>query len=193
MAYAKKKPLQFIKAILRAGENERIEFKRTFDNEAIETICAFANAHGGSIYIGVGDDGNIDGVIVGKESHQHWINQVKQTTSPSVLPDIIEHIIDGKTVIEIVTPEYPVKPVSYRGRYYRRAKNANHILTTAQVVDIHLKTFNTSWDHYPSERYSINDISLNMGVSDGRTARDSGQCRCAQGLHCTRRLHRKGI
>jgi len=160
MAPSNKKQKKTIKAVLRTGENERVEFKSSFDNEAIETVCAFANTHGGSLFIGVGDNGAAQGVAFGKESPQQWINQVKQTTSPSLLPDIIQHSVDGKTVVEIVVPEYPVKPVSYRGRYYHRIKNSNHSLTTAQVVDIHLKTFNASWDHYASERYSRDDLSI---------------------------------
>lgn len=41
--------------LLRRGETEAVEFKESFGREAIETICAFANAAGGTVLIGVGD------------------------------------------------------------------------------------------------------------------------------------------
>ena len=33
-------------------------------------------------------------------------------------------------------------------------------MTIAQVVELHLRSCNTSWDFHPSERYSFDDISL---------------------------------
>ncbi|MBK8221687.1 MAG: ATP-binding protein [Candidatus Obscuribacter sp.] len=35
------------------GESETLEFKRSFGAEAIESLCAFANADGGTVLIGV--------------------------------------------------------------------------------------------------------------------------------------------
>jgi ATP-dependent DNA helicase RecG len=57
-------------------------------------------------------------------------------------------------------PEYPIKPVACKGRYFRRVKNANHQMTVSEVVEAHLKTFNASWDFYPDDLHSPQDISL---------------------------------
>jgi len=65
------------------GEGQKIEFKTSFQKEAIETVVAFANAKGGKVFIGVTDSGEITGVKLNKESLQNWINQIKQSTSPS--------------------------------------------------------------------------------------------------------------
>jgi len=35
------------------GESETLEFKTSFDREAIETVSAFANTHGGTLLIGI--------------------------------------------------------------------------------------------------------------------------------------------
>ena len=56
--------------------------------------------------------------------------------------------------------EYPIKPVSKSGRYYKRIANANHIMSIEEIANEHLKTFNTSWDFYPDPNHSIKDISL---------------------------------
>jgi len=61
--------------------------------------------------------------------------------------------------------EYPVKPVSFRGRYYKRAKNSNHQLSIADIADLYLKSFNTSWDYHLNNEFTLEDISLEK-VSD---------------------------
>ena len=42
-----------IASIVAEHEMQRIELKESFDAECVETACAFANAHGGLIFIGV--------------------------------------------------------------------------------------------------------------------------------------------
>ena len=50
------------------GESETLEFKNSFDREAIETVSAFANTHGGTLLIGVTDWGEVRGIDIGKET-----------------------------------------------------------------------------------------------------------------------------
>jgi len=64
--------------LLETGENGEIEFKISFDREAIETLSAFANTRGGSILIGVDDNGAVRGIDLGRETLQNWNNQIKQ-------------------------------------------------------------------------------------------------------------------
>ena len=80
------------------GESETIEFKTSFSKEVIETVVAFANTKGGSIFIGVGDDGVILGVQISQETIQNWINQIKHNTSPQIIPDIDVCKIGNKNI-----------------------------------------------------------------------------------------------
>ena len=43
-------------------EKHDLEFKQSWRDEYLKWICAFANTHGGSLYIGVKDNGEICGV-----------------------------------------------------------------------------------------------------------------------------------
>ena len=43
-------------------EKQNTEWKESWRDEYLKWICAFANAQGGSIYIGVDDSGNVVGV-----------------------------------------------------------------------------------------------------------------------------------
>ena len=74
--------------IIKLGENEQVEFKSSFNDETIESLVAFANTKGGTVIIGVNDDGIITGVNVGKETIPKWINEIKQKTQPAIIPDI---------------------------------------------------------------------------------------------------------
>jgi len=156
MEWSEKEILKNVKR----GESETAEFKQTFDRETIETLCVFANAGGGRVFVGVSAAGKITGIDMGKETLQNWINQVKLSTSNAVIPDADAIKVKGKTVIVLTTPEHPIKPVACRGRYFKRIKNANHLMSTTEVVNEHLKTFNSSWDCYADEFHSENDISF---------------------------------
>ena len=129
-----------ISKILRNGETETVEFKTNFNDEVIVSLNAFANSKGGSVYIGVSDNGKIVGVDLHAESVVNWINEVKHKTEPSIIPDAEEFLLDGKTVIVLSVKEFPVKPVSAQGRYYKRILKSNHRMSLSEISDLYLKT-----------------------------------------------------
>jgi ATP-dependent DNA helicase RecG len=43
-------------------EQQDIEYKSSWHEDHLKTICAFANSHGGSLYIGKDDSGNNTGL-----------------------------------------------------------------------------------------------------------------------------------
>ena len=43
-------------------ENKNTEFKREYVDEIKKTIVAFANTDGGTLYIGINDDGTVSGI-----------------------------------------------------------------------------------------------------------------------------------
>ncbi len=142
-------------------ENQHIEFKPNFNEDVIETLVAFANTQGGRVLVGVNDNGlPIGSFRIGKESIQNWLNEIKNKTQPSILPDVkvIEH--QGVEIIEFKIPEYPVKPVACRGKYYKRVLNSNHQMSLSEISDLYLKTFNMSWDYYIDSQHSLDAISV---------------------------------
>ena len=148
-----------IQNLIRSGENETLEFKSSFNNELIETLVAFANTSGGKIITGIKPDSEIKGISLNAESIQNWVNEIKNKTSPSLIPDVDTFTIDSKTIVVFNIQEYPVKPVSTRGKYFKRVANSNHLMSIDEIANEHLKTINTSWDFYPDPNHSTEHIS----------------------------------
>ncbi|MCF0054194.1 RNA-binding domain-containing protein [Dyadobacter sp. CY356] len=143
------------------SENSNTEYKSSFSDAVIETLVAFANTKGGQIFIGLNDDGlPVKNFVIREETVQQWLNEIKHKTQPSVIPDSESVDIDGNEVVVLSIKEFPVKPVSFRGRYFKRVQNSNHQLNLGEISDMHLKTFNTSWDSYATNDYKLDDISL---------------------------------
>ena len=141
------------------AESETIEFKASFNIETVETLVAFANAKGGSVYVGVDNTGAIVGVSLGKETIPQWINEIKTKTEPSLIPDVETMKVKGKQLVILSMTEFPIKPVSVKGKYYKRVGKSNHLMGLNEIMNMHLKTFNSSWDYYFDPNRSVLDIS----------------------------------
>ena len=148
--------LDFIKK----GESETVEFKSTLDQAAIETLAAFANTKGGYVFVGVTDSGKIVGVQLGNETIPQWLNQIKTNTFPTLIPDVATAAIDHKDVVIFLVDEFPIKPVSCRGKYLKRVRHSNHQMSIHEISDLHLRSYQTSWDFYSDTRHGLEDISL---------------------------------
>ncbi|MBU4189611.1 MAG: helix-turn-helix domain-containing protein [Candidatus Thermoplasmatota archaeon] len=142
------------------GESEKIEFKETFDKDTIETVVGFANTTGGVILIGVSDKGKVKGVQVGRDSLKDWANHISQITEPTIVPDIKVRKMEGKDIVVINIQEFPVKPVSMKGRCYKRVANSNRVMTAKEITDMYLYSIRSSWDAYPMKEAKIKDIDL---------------------------------
>ncbi|MCL4481707.1 MAG: ATP-dependent DNA helicase [Bacteroidetes bacterium] len=61
--------------------------------------------------------------------------------------------------MKFTVQEFPVKPVSFKGRYYKRIKNSNHQLSPQQISDLLLQSLQISWDSYPFHKATYNDLN----------------------------------
>lgn len=150
-------PFQYI---LKQGENITTELKTSFSDEVIISLVAFANTKGGTVYIGITDSGEVKGVEIGKETIQNWINEIKNKTASAIIPEIEITEEQNRSVIALKIQEYPIKPVSVKGKCYKRIGNSNHLMSVEEIANEHLRTINTSWDFYTDPNHSLDVISL---------------------------------
>lgn len=144
-----------IKNLIGKGESETLEFKEKFDKEAIESGTAFANANGGLILIGVGNNGNIKGIKISKETLKNWVNEISQATEPTVIPDIKLADIKGKIIAIISIKESLIKPVAFKGISYLRIENSNKKLPPKEIAEFYLQTTGSSWDGHPANANAL--------------------------------------
>lgn len=88
-----------IQNLIRSGESETLEFKSSFNNELIETLVAFANTSEGKIITGINPKGEVTGVSLNTESVQNWLNEIKNKTTPFLIPEVDTVRIDNKTIV----------------------------------------------------------------------------------------------
>ena len=142
-------------------ESLTVEFKTSFNEEVIETLSAFANTKGGKVLVGVANSGlPVKNFKIGEESIQQWLNEVKNKTQPSIIPNVEVINYKNNKVVEFSIQEFPVKPIAFRGRYFKRVKNSNHQLSPIEISDMNMQTLQVSWDSYPAQNTSMKDIDL---------------------------------
>ncbi|MEI8024933.1 MAG: ATP-binding protein [Pseudomonadota bacterium] len=75
------------------AEGKNCEFKRDFTPSAgiLKTCAAFANTSGGSIFIGVSDDGEIVGI--GDDDLNHFLEEFSNTIAQSIYPFLIPNLL----------------------------------------------------------------------------------------------------
>jgi len=86
-----------IHKLIGAGESLSLEFKAIFPKNATEIaqdIAAFSNTHGGTILIGVTDEGDVVGVTKTDETMQRIVGAANSICKPSIRPAM------GKTTLE---------------------------------------------------------------------------------------------
>jgi len=132
-------------------ESDRVEFKTSFGKEVIISLSAFANTKGGKVILGVDDSGVVKGIKLGKETEQKYLNEIKTSTYPQLIPNSDIHEVDGKTILVFQISEYPVKPVACKNRYYKRVKNSNHLLSLEEIVDLRQQSLDISFDAHRVE------------------------------------------
>ena len=82
---------------MKEKEHQSVEWKQAWRDEYLKWICGYANAYGGTIYIGTDDDGNVIGIDNAKElldELQLEYNKLRQQSITSELLDIIGGKVD---------------------------------------------------------------------------------------------------
>lgn len=96
-------------------ENEKIEFKSQFTEEIYKEVIAFANTDGGTVYVGIDNDGNVVGLSNVDKEYTRITNGIRD----AIMPDVTMYVkftIQENKVVRISVSEGSNKP------YYLRAK-----------------------------------------------------------------------
>jgi hypothetical protein len=127
--------------IIDKGENINVEFKRELDsNEFLETVVAFANTSGGTIFLGVDDNCRIKGFK--EDAKAKIVDLIADHCDPSIELQIDSEVVLGQGIpITLVkVPEGTNKPYTLkdRGIFVRRGSSDRQIKRT-ELDDIYAK------------------------------------------------------
>lgn len=129
----------YIKKLIAEGEHQQLDFKFEISDarKIAKTFVAFANTDGGTLLIGVKDNGNIAGVRSDEEYYM-----VNATASmyckPKVNFTVKKWTVEGKSVLEVIIPKSEdaphlaeVEPKKWMA--YVRVKDENILANTVQL------------------------------------------------------------
>lgn len=122
------KPKIDVQELIAEGEGTLVEFKESPAHIEKE-ICAFANNRGGTIYIGITDDGRIHPTILTNRLKSQLTSSARSCDPP---PDIDIAAV-GK-VIALVVAESCNKPVRAPGGFYLRMGATSQKLTRDEIL-----------------------------------------------------------
>lgn len=124
-------------------ESQHIEYKLLWKDDFLKNVCAFANAEGGTLYIGVNDKGEIKGIentIKLVETLPNIINQ-----KLGIIPSVYIENIEEKQVVKIIVSPSSV-PISLNGKYFVRSGSVVLELVGRNLSDFLLQKSGITWD-----------------------------------------------
>ena len=152
-----------IKSIIASGEGYTAEFKVSIPSNLkgiTEEVCAFANASGGIVLIGVDDKNTIKGVTIDNSKRSAIQNSIGEISPPLQCEFYIVDV-DGKNVAVIEVPSGQNKPYVLSGAIYlRQGPNSQKLTTVEEMRNFFQQTDRIFFDEVSCVEANIdNDIS----------------------------------
>ena len=139
------------------SEGQHLEWKASWRDDHLKSVCAFANADGGVLEIGRDDEGAVVGI--GVRERRRLLEEL-----PNKLRDLLGIVAamgveeaDGVHYLRIVVEPYPVA-ISYRGIYYQRSGSTNQMLRGPALDRFLLGKTGRCWDGMPDPRVALDDL-----------------------------------
>jgi len=124
-----------LEEIIKRGENEQVEFKRDLSNreDFLETVTSFANTEGGSILVGVDDNGTIIGNYE-KKFEERVQSMVSDNCEPAPKIRIEKKELQSRTIYAVQVPKGHEKPYNLRHQgFYVRAGSTDRLASRIEM------------------------------------------------------------
>lgn len=172
-----------VELMIKQGESQCLEFKKSTANlkDIFQTICAFLNGDGGSVLIGITDDGGLVGQEVSDKTKREIGLEIAKITpfSDSAIGVFYLPLLgtNRKIIIFHITTDSTKRPYLYSGRAYIRVQSDTLPMPVEyyQQLTISNSQFNDQWEDQPLMEVSINDLdtdeiigTIKEGVLNGR-------------------------
>lgn len=144
--------IEDLKFMIAQGEGYMLEFKESFSDSIAKEICAFANAKGGKVLIGVTDDGEIKGVKSSNQIKSRLYDMTRNFDPPlRVAIEVVE------SVLIINVDEGVDKPYSVKGRFYIRYGANSQQLKRDEIRDFFKEENLIGFDDKINKEFDLNN------------------------------------
>lgn len=169
-------------------ENKTTEFKREYVDDIKNTVVAFANSDGGTLYIGINDDGSVCGVQNVDDTMLRVTNAVRDAVRPDItmFVECRNEVMEGKPIVSVTVQRGTARPYYLHGKgirpegVYVRQGASTVPATDAAILNMIKET---SGDSYESAR------SLNQNLTFDEAAAFFKKRKVAFGKSQMRTLH----
>jgi len=163
-----------LRNLIAEGEHERLDFKKEVTSEIkiAKTMVSFANHKGGTLLIGVNDNGTINGISV--EEEKYMLEKAAAFFCKPEVPIKIHewHAGRRKTVLEVTIPKGEHKPYFSKGEdgkwwAYIRVKDES-LLASKVVLDVLKResdNFNTLIEYTSKEKALLDFLEKNSRIT----------------------------
>ena len=161
-----------IQSLIVSGEGYYVEFKvrvPSIVRELTEEICAFANADGGYLLIGVDDNGQIIGTSLENDKRSAIQGSISEI-SPTLHCELYTVNIEDKTVWVIDVPSGKDKPYIFSGSIFvREGANSQKLRTVEEMRSFFQECNKIFFDAIPCSWFNIYTDADEQAIKDFRT------------------------
>ena len=159
------------------SESQNIEFKVSWRDEYLKWICGFANAYGGTLFIGKDDRGK----VVELKDAEKLLEEIPNKTVQhlGVVVSVENRNVDEKSILVIGVKQSPT-PISFKGRYFVRSGSTVQELKGNQLDNFLLAKLGKTFDELHITNATLEDIDLNSirffikkGIRNNRLSLDA--------------------
>ena len=150
------------------SENINTEFKEIYVNDIKKEIISFANTEGGTLYIGISDDGKVIGLEKPDLVMQQTANALKDGIKPDVMPfvKISDIILEDKKVVKIEVSTGTNKPyylsdkgLKPSGVYVRKGSSSQPVSDEA-IRELIIQTSGKTYEKGRSMNQELSFVSF---------------------------------
>lgn len=168
------------------GESDTVEFKKSTAEltKTGETLCAFLNAAGGQVLIGVTPSRGVVGQPTSEATTRDIQVMLNQLEPPAPIVIETSPLPGGATVIRLVVPAAPESvPFTFRRRPYRRLGTATSLMPQEEYQRLLLERLHARrrWENEPARAVGLDDLdrdeivlTVRRGVEAGRLLATTG-------------------